>query len=142
MTDWTPREKLRIQAILFAIFGNLGIIAVVLVIALWISVKPTITPEENRYGLAKNHAILAAPLVAASPAFQIVDDQGRPVVQDNIRANIRPWEMVRKLDSPGKPVGTDWKNIPQEIGDCVSWGYCNAANYTLPLPRSRKRKKG
>jgi len=137
MTDWLRREKVRIQIAVITTAVSAVTVAVCCVIALYIVAKPTITPEEHRYGLAPNHAILAAPLVSASPAFQIVDDQGRPVVQDNIRANIRPWEMVRKLDSPGKPVGTDWKNIPQEIGDCVSWGYCNAANYTLGIAAGR-----
>lgn len=135
MTDWTKREKTRIQIAIGVTTASVITVAFCCVYALInfpdLEPKPAVTPEEFRYGLAEDHAALAAPIVAASPPFQIVDAAGRAVVQDNRTANIRPWELIRELDCPGKPVGQDWPNIPQEIGDCVSWGYCNAANITI-----------
>lgn len=131
MTDWSPKEKRRIQIIQVAMLGNLGIIAFALLATLWIPAAPTVTSEEHRYGLAPNHAEIAAPYVAAAPPFQILTADGRPVVKDNSKVNARLWEVVRKIECPGKPFGEDWENIPQEIGDCVSWGYCDAGNATL-----------
>lgn len=131
--NWSRREKNRIQILLFTAAGSCGVGAICCVLLLWLSIpgKPVVTPEEHRYGLAENHAEIAAPYVAAAPPFQIRTADGRPVIQDNRNVNARLWEKTRPLTSPGKPAGEDWLNFPQEIGDCVSHGYCGAGDATL-----------
>jgi len=88
-----------------------------------LSLPPSTTPEEHRYGLASNHVELAAPIVAASEPFRLTDADGRPVVQDNARANVRLWEAALKV------LGRHVSNYPQQIGDCVSFGWKNALEY-------------
>jgi hypothetical protein len=89
-----------------------------------INVGHQVTPEAVRYGLAPNHAELAAPIAAAAPQFQIVDADGRRVVRDNSRANVRLWHAVRACNR-----GKDLSNVPQQIGDCVSHGTKHAVDY-------------
>ena len=115
-----PRHKFCIRAFWTAIGISLG---VALVGGYLLSLPPSVTPESERYGLAENHAALAAPIVAAAPPFAIVDDAGRPVVQDNARANVRLWEATIKV------LGHHTPNYPQQIGDCVSFGSKNALEY-------------
>ncbi len=81
------------------------------------------TPIEHRFGLAKNHTELAAPVVSQMPPFQITTTEVVPVRQANEKANVRFWRFV--LAKQGKHL----PNIPQQIGDCVSFGYTNGVNY-------------
>lgn len=86
--------------------------------------KFEVTPEEARYGWAGPEAVEeAAPIVAEMPPFEITDEEGRAVKQDNRLANVRLWKYV--LDARGEHLA----NVPQQVGDCVSWGAANVANY-------------
>lgn len=87
---------------------------------------PRITPVDSREGWAGPAEVAnAAPIVAAMPAFQIVDPvTGAPIVQDNSRANVRLWEYSKAVNG-----GKHLPNIAQQVGDCVSWGARNAIQY-------------
>lgn len=82
------------------------------------------TPEQVRQGWA-GPAIVeeAQPLVAGLKPFQLVDDEGRPVVQANENANVRHWDAVLKHR------GSHLPNYPQKTGDCVSFGGKNALEH-------------
>lgn len=99
-------------------------------LTLWLSTPPSVTPESHRYGLADNWQKLAAPIIAANPPFQLTDDQGNPVVQDNARANVRLWDAVLRARN-----GQHLTNTPQQVGDCVSWGVKNAVWLLQYQPR-------
>lgn len=92
-----------------------------LALAYWlVYAPPSVTPEEHRYGLADNWQELAAPVIAAHPEFQLVDAEGRAVVQDNQNANVRFWEAWPKAGLTVPP------NYPQQVGDCTSFSGKNA----------------
>lgn len=81
---------------------------------------PAVTPEAVRYGLVENFEEEAAPIIAAHPPFQLVDAEGREVVQDNANANVRFWEVWAKNGLNVPP------NYPQQVGDCTSFSGKNA----------------
>ena len=78
-----------------------------------------VTPLEFRYGLAENHVELAAPIVASKPPRMLAALAG----EDHATKNVRLW------DAAIKSYGQHFENIPQQIGDCVSWGAANAIRY-------------
>jgi len=59
---------------------------------------------------------LSKPFADAQPKFELTDEFGRSIVQDNERANVRQWEAIQQV------LGSIPRNQPQEIGDCTSWG--------------------
>lgn len=71
-------------------------------------------------GLATDHADKAAVVAASLPPFLLVGDAAG---EDNSKKNVRLWEAVLQLRGEHLP------NVPQQIGDCVSWGAANAVNY-------------
>lgn len=78
------------------------------------------TPEADRYGWAGPEVVAqAAPIVESMPPFQI-----EGVKQDNRTANVRLWEFSKAVNG-----GNHLPNIPQQVGDCVSWGAKNAVDY-------------
>ena len=123
-----PRHKFCIRAFWTTIGISLG---VALVGGYLLSLPPSVTPESERYGLAENHATLAAPIVAASQPFSITDADGRPVVQDNERAVVRLWDATIQV------LGRHTDNYPQQIGDCTSFGAKNALEYLLCVQIAR-----
>jgi hypothetical protein len=91
----------------------------------WTMTPPSVTPEDHRYGLVSNHAEIAAPVVAASTPFQVVNANGVPVYQDNSRAVVKLWDATVKV------LGRHTDNYPQQVGDCVSFGAKNALEYLI-----------
>jgi hypothetical protein len=97
----------------------------------WTMTPPSVTPEDHRYGLVSNHAEIAAPVVAASTPFQVVNADGVPVYQDNSRAVVKLWDATTKV------LGKHTDNYPQQVGDCVSFGTKNAIEYLLCIRIAR-----
>ena len=91
---------------------------------LWQGRAPVNTPEERRYGWSAEMAATHAHLAAEMPKFAIVGADGEAVAQDNVKKNVRLWHSSLKVLK-----GKHLQNIPQEVGDCVSWGASNAVNY-------------
>lgn len=91
----------------------------------WTMTPPSVTPEDHRYGLIETHALEAAPIVASSPPFQLVNGAGVPIVQDNSRAVVKLWDATVKV------LGRHTDNYPQQVGDCVSFGSKNAIEYLI-----------
>lgn len=86
--------------------------------------RSLVTPPGARDGWAGPDAVAAASeLVAAMPPFALRDADGRAVVQDNRAANVRLWHFEKSANK-----GQFLANIPQEVGDCVSWGAANAVD--------------
>lgn len=56
----------------------------------------------------------------AQPRFELVDEQGRPVWQDNESANVRLWQMIAHSGGEYPDPGY------QQTGDCTSWGQCHS----------------
>lgn len=71
-------------------------------------------------------------IVAAMPPFELTDEDGNRVVQDNVKANVRLWKWSKLVNG-----GQHLPNVPQEVGDCVSWGAANAINYTAAVQIAR-----
>lgn len=62
---------------------------------------------------------------AQQSAFQLISrDTGEPVSQDNVRANVRLWELKRLVVRELPPNG------PQLTGDCTSWASAHAIEAT------------
>lgn len=74
----------------------------------------------TQLGLAVDHAEKAQSVAASLPPFQLIGDAA---AEDNSKKNIRLWDAVLQLRGEHLP------NVPQQIGDCVSWGAANAVNY-------------
>ena len=91
----------------------------------WTMTPPSVTPESVRYGLIETHTLEAAPIVAASPPFQLVNADGVPISQDNSRAVVKLWDATTKV------LGRHTDNYPQQVGDCVSFGAKNALEYLI-----------
>lgn len=83
--------------------------------------RPDVVPPVplDQLGLAADHAHHAARVAQGLPRFRIVGADG----QDNARRNVRLWDPVIQER------GSHLPNIPQEIGDCVSWGTVHAIEY-------------
>lgn len=76
----------------------------------------------DQLGLAVDHEARAAVVAQALPRFQIV---GAGADEDNSKKNVRLWDAVVRIRGEHLP------NVPQQIGDCVSFGSANAQNYLL-----------
>lgn len=74
-----------------------------------------VTDEADRHGWIAEAVPDGEEFVASMPPFQLVDEDGRPIVQDNEKANVRQWVNLEKA------AGAIPKNRPQQIGDCSSW---------------------
>lgn len=73
----------------------------------------------DQLGLATDHAKHAAIVAQSLPPFQIFGADG----EDNSRKNVRLWDDVIAERGEHLP------NVPQQIGDCVSFGTAHAINY-------------
>ena len=121
------RAKLRLLLLFYA-----AGVATTAALVLWFQcAPPATTPEEHRYGLIENWAEEAAPIIAANPPFQLVDENGNAIVQDNQNANVRLWDAVVKAR------GSHLRNYPQQVGDCVSFGVKNAVEYLFAADGER-----
>lgn len=103
------------------ILWGLGLIVAMLTAAIGYLAStplPDETPEASRFGYIPEARRTqdAEEFIASCPSFVLTDEAGRPVVQDNRRANVRLWDLRRKAARTLAPHG------PQEIGDCTSWG--------------------
>lgn len=74
----------------------------------------------SQLGLDLEHADKAQLVAASLPPFRLVGDAA---AEDNSKKNVRLWDAVLQLRGEHLP------NVPQQIGDCVSWGAANAVNY-------------
>lgn len=63
---------------------------------------------------------------AQQDGFTLIDQAKKTVVQDNRRANVRNWEDIAHAAGGEFP-----PNVPQEIGDCTSWGAKHAAEVLI-----------
>lgn len=88
---------------------------------------PDFTPAKNRHGWSPVafESEETAEIVGQMDPFQIVGEDGERIVQDNSSANVRLWDAVLSIR------GQHLDNVPQQIGDCVSWAYCNAAEILI-----------
>jgi len=125
----TPRFRFRAKSHALALWmagwvAVAGLFAAVIVLG---PVSPKMTPPEARNGLSIEavESEETAQIVGEMPAFQIVGDNGEVIVQDNSNANVRLWDAVIAVR------GSHLPNIPQQIGDCVSHAYVNAAEYLI-----------
>lgn len=92
----------------------------------WVMTRnPDITPDSARHGWSADAFEEAAPLIAQMPGFEITDENGIRIVQDNRNANIRLWEAVLAVNGEHLP------NVPQQVGDCVSHAYCHAGEFLI-----------
>lgn len=74
----------------------------------------------GQLGLDLEHSDKAQLVAASLPPFRLVGDAA---AEDNSKKNVRLWDAVLQLRGEHLP------NVPQQIGDCVSWGAANAVNY-------------
>ena len=87
-------------------------------------VIPLDAPKVERFGWVED---AVAPLRAwsdAQPEFRIVNAQGDAVNQDNEKLNVRLWLLTDLANGGRLP------QIPQETGDCTSFGACAAIHAT------------
>jgi len=73
----------------------------------------------DQLGLAADHKEQSEMIAASLPPFLMVGADG----QDNASKNVRLWDAMLAVR------GSHLPNVPQQIGDCVSWGAANAVNY-------------
>lgn len=108
---------------------RIALIAVALCLPVWVIgivalMLPAARPDAvapvplDQLGLVADHVQQAAVVAAECPAFRIVGAD-----QDNSRANVRLWADVVASR------GTHLPNVPQQIGDCVSWGTAHAVEF-------------
>lgn len=116
-----------------AVGGSISICGLI-VASFFASCAVEITPPSARMGW--HPEMVATPehaaIVAAMPPFELRDDEGNRIVQDNAKANVRLWKWTKLVNN-----GQHLPNIPQEVGDCVSWGAANAINYTAAVQIAR-----
>lgn len=120
--------KVKFSAREFAIAAGSFISCVTICVVGWVIVRsPDITPEKDRHGWsvqAFEHEETRQ-FVGSLPNFQIVGDGGELIVQNNRNANVRLWDAVVSVN------GSHLPNVPQQIGDCVSWAYCHAVEFLI-----------
>lgn len=107
-------------------FSILGIVAATFFASCSASI-PT-TPPAAREGWRPEIVASAEheAMVRSMAPFELVDDEGVPIRQDNLKANVRLWVSAKECNG-----GKHLPNVPQEVGDCSSQGVTNAINYTL-----------
>ncbi|TWU12847.1 hypothetical protein CA54_16730 [Symmachiella macrocystis] len=89
---------------------------------------PGVTPEAERYGWAGPEAVAeAAGIVKGMPEFMIAGADG-----DNETSDVRLWKFSKAVNG-----GEHFPNVPQQVGDCVSWGAANAVNYLQAVQLAR-----
>lgn len=124
----------------------LGVISILLTLlgipaaGFWQGLRPVVTPPEHRFGLFEDHMVEANPIRSQAVAFQVVGADGDPVVQDNARRDVRLWDAVKAVEASWKPKGEHFDNVPQEIGDCVSFSVTNAINYLLAVQQAANQR--
>jgi len=78
-----------------------------------------VTPPEKRFGLAPDYQVVGQPIQAGyQRPFSVASSVDR-------KANARLWAPVLAVH------GKHFLNVPQQTGDCVSWGLKNAIRYRL-----------
>lgn len=125
----TPHFRFRAKArwiVAVAVSLSLTFLTVVGSIV-WLAGTPHETPLADRHGWSAEafNNEETAQIVGAMPTFQIVNEDGVPIVQDNANSDVRLWEAVIAV------YGQHLPNIPQQVGDCVSWAYCHAGEYLI-----------
>lgn len=125
----TPHFRVRAKARWMLAFGAgmalcFGSLAMSIV---WMQAKPRETPQEVRNGWSADAFELeeTQQIVSSMVPFQLIDENGTPISQDNRNANVRLWDAVIAVR------GTHFVNQPQQIGDCVSWGMKHAIEYLI-----------
>ncbi|MFM9964435.1 MAG: hypothetical protein ACKV2Q_24800 [Planctomycetaceae bacterium] len=80
------------------------------------------TPAGAEFGWSGPESLaLSKDFIDSCPPFELVDEQGRPVVQDNETARVCQWEYVTKANR-----GTYPPNLAQQGNDCTGWGAAHA----------------
>lgn len=130
----TPGFRFRARAGALRVW-TLGWIATVGLITLGVVVwtrAPSETPIADRNGWSadafRNEE--TQQFVGSLPTFEIVGDDGQPISQDNRNANVRLWDAVVAVN------GRNLDNIPQQVGDCVSWAYCHAGEIVICVEKA------
>ena len=100
-----------------AIWCGSWIAAIALLVCGWMFWAVETQPNESvAFGWSPDAEAAAASLVAAMPAFEIVDADGNAIVQANEKANVRLWHATLKVHGRHRP------NIPQQGNDCTAFG--------------------
>ena len=126
----TPHFRMRANArwMLAAAGGFVACVLTVVGSIIWLrSSPPHETPIADRNGWSAEafEDESTAQIVGSLPEFQIVGDNGEVIVQDNSKANVRLWDAVIAVNGQHLP------NVPQQVGDCVSWAYCHGAEFLI-----------
>lgn len=74
----------------------------------------------SQLGLAEDHAEKSLVVASTMPKFRLV---GAAAGEDVSKKSAQLWDAMLKVR------GSFPDNVPQQIGDCVSWGAANAINY-------------
>ena len=122
------RFKLSTKAV--GLLGLSFVLSVTLGVLVWVSFRaPDETLAEHRHGWSADafQAEETAQIVGAMPAFQIVGENGEVIVQDNAKSNVRLWEAVVAVNGQNLP------NVPQQVGDCVSWAYAHGCELLIAI---------
>ena len=77
----------------------------------------------SQLGLDRDHGAKARVVSQGLPTFRIVGADGARAVQDNASKNVRLWDAMIKVR------GSHLPNVPQQVGDCVSFGAAHAIDY-------------
>lgn len=125
----TPHFRVRAKAqwiLACGAFVTMSILSVVIGIV-WIAGTPRETPDDAKHGWSAMafEEPETQEFISGMAPFQIVDENGIPISQDNKEANVRLWDAVVEVHGGHLP------NVPQQIGDCVSHAYCHAGEYLI-----------
>lgn len=125
----TPHFRIRAKARWMLAWGAGMSLCVLSVVAsiVWFSTIPNETPDEVKHGwsAAAFEEEETQRIISGMTPFQVVDENGVPISQDNREANVRLWDAVISV------YGQHLPNNPQQIGDCVSHAYCHAGEYLI-----------
>lgn len=125
----TPHFRVRAKARWMVAWGAgmAMVIASVVGSIVWLGTIPHETPDHAKHGWSAEafEAEDTQEIIAGMAPFQLTDENGIPIVQDNRNANVRLWDAV--LATQGK----HFVNTPQQVGDCVSWGMKHAIEYLI-----------
>lgn len=122
------RFRAKTHALLIWMFGSVTALGLIVAAGIfWPKATLTITPQEARNGWSADafESEETAQIVGSLPEFAITGENGELIVQDNSKANVRLWDAVLSVNGQHLP------NIPQQVGDCVSWAYCNAGEIVI-----------
>lgn len=125
----TPHYRFRAKAQWVLAVGAAISVCVLSVVGgiVWISTIPNETPDTAKHGWSAEafEEEDTQQFISQLPPFQITDENGIPISQDNQNADVRLWDAVIAVN------GQHLVNIPQQIGDCVSHAYCHAGEYLI-----------